>query len=339
MSFFEKKNITKNDWSKDQIQKINLKEYEIGCKISKYNYGCMSFCKKINTNKIFTIKSFKKSMIIDNKLSEHITNEYTNLTQIYHPFICELKGINCTDPYNLYFLFEYVLGDPLKLFIKKSKKLPLENARFYIASLVTVLDYLHKKNIIHRDLRPENILINSDGYIKLTEFTFSKKIKNDLTYSIVGISEYYSPEMIKQSGYNKSIDFWQLGILLYEMLVGYTPFIDSNPMELLQKIQKGKITFPKGINKKAKLIIKHFLHKDMNKRLGCTKKGIFQILEEPFFDGFDWEGLLRRTLKPPFIPHINRESYNFKTKFLEDDNYLEQNKVAVPREKDIFYNW
>ena len=323
---------------KTNIEKINLKDYQIGEKIGKFNYGYLVFAKKITTNKIFSVKIFKKSQILQDKPASHVTNEYTNLLQIYHPFIIELKAINNTDPYNLYLFFEYILGKPLRFYIKINQKLSLEYARFYLACLITVLDYLHKKNIIYRDLKPENILINSDGYIKLIDFTFSKKLEKDLTYSIVGLPEYYSPEMINQTGHNKSIDFWQLGILLYEMLVGNTPFIDSNPINLYHKIKKGKIKFPKGINKDAKLIIKHFLNVDMNRRLGCTKRGILDIIKEPFFNDFDWEKLLHRTLEPPFIPKVNREKYNFNGRLFEDD-YLQGNEISIPKEKDIFYNW
>ena len=320
------------------VEKFDLKEYLIGEKIGKYNFGYISFAKKLRTNKFYSVKVLKKNLILQGKAAEHVINEYTNNLQIYHPFIIELKAINATDPYNLYFFFEYILGKPLRFYIKVNQKLPLEDARFYLACLITVLDYLHKKNIIYRDLKPENILINSDGYIKLTDFTYSKKLKKDLTYTIVGLPEYYSPEMINQTGHNKCIDFWQLGILLYEMLVGYTPFLDSNPINLYNKIKKGKMQFPKGINKDAKLIIRHFLNVDMNKRLGCTNRGILEIIKEPFFDGFDWERLLHRTLEPPFIPKVNREKYNFNSKLFEND-YQEEKGIAIPKEKDIFYNW
>jgi protein kinase A len=191
-----------------------------------------------------------------------------------------------------------------------NKVFPLEFAKFYSACLITVLDYLHKKRIIHRNIRAENVLINSNGYIKLSEFTFSKLLTNDMTYSICGSPEYYSPEMINKSGHNKSIDFWQLGILLYEMLVGNLPFIDSDTMILYNKINKGKIHFPKNINENAKSIIRHFLNVDINKRLGCGKRGIYEIIKHPFFKNFDWEGLLHRRLDPPFIPRIDKLNIN-----------------------------
>ena len=279
-SFNIKQNLLNNN-----IEKFNLGDYNIGAKIAKYNYGSIAFCQKTKTKKLYTLKFYKKSIIMQSKLAEHVYNEYTNLLQIYHPFIVELYGINTTDPKYLYFLFEYLIGESLKIHIKKDKKLPLESARFYLACLITAIDYLHKKKIIYRDLKPDNIIIIENGYLKLTDFTFSKKLKSDATYTLVGTPEYYSPEMISQTGHNKSVDFWQLGILLYEMIVGYPPFMDANPMNLYQKIKKGKITFPKNMNKNAKMIIKHFLNIDMNKRLGCTKKGILEIIEEPFLIG------------------------------------------------------
>ena len=138
-------------------------------------------------------------------------------------------------------------------------------------------------------------------------------------YTQCGIPEYYSPEMISQSGYNKSLDFWKLAILLYEMLVGHTPFIDSAPVEILEKIKNCKIKFPKNIIY-AKSIIRHSLIADKNKRLGCTKKGIYEITQSAFFEGFDWEGLLHRNLGPPFIPKINH-AYSSPYKKLEDIHY------------------
>ena len=328
----------KQNTLKDNIERLNLNEFEIGLKIGRCNYGSLAFCRRISSKKIYILKIFKKSYIMQNKLVDHVYGEYLNLLKVYHPFITNFNGINNTDPKNLYFLFEDILGVRLKLHIKLNKKIQLENAKFYLASLITIADYLHKKNIIYRDFKPENILISESGYIKLSDFTFSKELKNDFTYSIVGIPEYYSPEMINQTGHNKSVDFWQFGILLYEMLVGYTPFIDSDPMKLYQKIKKGKIVFPKGFNINAKLIIKHFLNVDMNKRLGCTKRGIFQIVQEPFFRDFDWEGLLHRTLKVPFIPKINRDR-EFKWKLFEIFNLEDIDTISVPKEKDIFYNW
>ena len=320
------------------VEKINLQDFEIGEKLSRCNYGYIAYCRKIRLNQIYGMKVLKKKNLLENKFVERQYNEYINLSNIYHPFIIELKGVNFTHPYNLYYLYEFLPGGPLKYHIKINKNNIIENARFYIACLITVLDYLHKKKIIHRDIRPENILINNNGYIKLSEFTFSKKLNNNLAYSICGSPEYYSPEMVNKTGYNKCIDFWQLGILLYEIIVGTTPFVDSDPVKLYKKINKGKIIFPKNININTKMIIKQFLNIDMNKRLGCTKKGIYEIVENPFFKDFDWEGLLHRKLEPPFVPNIHKFSDIVKYKRFEE-TILDENVEPLPKENDPFFNW
>ena len=335
LTFLEPKIIS--SINEENIEKFNLSDFEIGEKLVKLPYGYISMAKKSKTNQIYTIKVLRKIDILQSKISiEHEINQYQNLSLLYHPFIIELKGINFTDPYNLFNLYEYVPGMSLRHLIKNEKAISLEKAKFYIASIITVLDYLHKKKIIHRDLRPEQIIINKNGYIKIIDFTLSKKLINDYTYSICGTHEYYSPEMINQSGYNKSIDYWQLGILFYEMLFGYTPFIDQNPIKLYEKIKNGKLKFPKNIDGNARTLIRHFLNTDIKKRLGCTKKGIYEIIENPFFEGFDWESLLHRVLEPPFLPKINRNSvFNYKKL---DKIYLEESNIAIPKEKDPFLN-
>ena len=328
------------DKYKATIEKIKLKDYQIGMRATKYFYGSLYFCKKIISNELFILKVYKKRKILQDNYVEHIYNEYLNLSQIYHPFINELKGINYTDPVNLYFLFEYVPGEPIKSYINKNKILSLRCARFYSACLITVFDYLHKKNIIYRGLRPENVLINKTGYIKLTDFIFSKKMKNDYTYTEVGLHEYFPPEMINKEGYNKSIDFWQIGIFLYEMLTGCTPFFDTDVYQLYNNIKKGKIKYPNNFDKSTKLIINHFLNVDKNKRLGCGKRGIYDIIEEPFFEGFDWEKLLKRNLEPPFFPETERQLDDImKTDYNSEDNNNEDDDIEIPRDKDIFYDW
>ena len=322
------------------IEKINLDNYEMKDKIGKTNLANIYICRNIKTNKIYIMKLIKKIDILQSKIVERLTNEFQILTSIYHPFIIELRGINNKNPYTLNFLFEFIPGGTLNSLIKSYKRLPLENSKFYLASLITTIDYLHKRNIIYRDLKPENILINSDGFIKLADFSYAKKIdSSDLTFSMCGTQEYYSPEMINKSGYSISTDFWGLGVILYEMLVGCTPFIDPDPMKIYQRISKAKVTFPKLMNSKAKMIIKHFLTVDVNRRLGCTKKGVAEIIENPFFEGFDWKGLLYRTIKPPFIPVVNgpMDISNFKifNDILDEDN----ENIEVEQEKDPFYNW
>lgn len=207
--------------------------------------------------------------------------------------------------------------------------------RFYAAHIVTIFEYLHVKNIIYRDLKPENILISTNGYIKMTDFGFAKIIEGK-TYTLCGTPEYLAPEIILNKGHGKPVDWWTLGILIYEMLVGIDPFNDDDPMMVYQKIIKGKIKFPKNIEKDAKSIIKHLLDADVTKRYGCLKDGVKDILEHRWFKGFDWKSLLFCSQEAPYIPKIknNMDTSNF-SQYPDSDTEVS----ALKPEKDPFYNW
>ena len=325
--------------SDNNIEKVELKDYKIEFNIGKTNLGYIYICRNRRSNKLFFMKILKKANLLSTKNQEHVTNEYVILSTVFHPFIIELKGMNNTNPVTLNFIYEYIPGGNLNNLIKKEKRLPIEYAKFYLASVITAFDYLHKKNIIYRDLRPQNILLCRNGYIKLAEFGLAKKMENEVTFTMCGTPEYYSPEMLRKSGYNKSHDFWSLGILLYEMLIGCTPFIDSDPLKIYQNINQGKILFPKKMEKNAKFIIRHFLNLDQTKRLGCTKNGVADIVNEPFFKNFDWKNLLYKRLECPFLPEVNGLSDTSNYKKLDDDVGDDEENIEVEKEKDPFYNW
>ena len=160
----------------------------------------------------------------------------------------EMKGIIVNDPKYLYFVLEFIQGGELFTILRSQGNFPEEQAKFYGAHIITIIEYLHSKNIIYRDLKPENVLINVNGYLKLTDFGFAKIVEGK-TYTLCGTPEYLAPEIILNKGHSKPVDWWTLGILLYEMLVGIDPFNDDDPMMIYQKIIKGKIKFPKTIDK------------------------------------------------------------------------------------------
>ena len=254
----------------------------------------------------------KKSEIIRMKQVDHVFSEYTILASIFHPFIVELKGVNFTDPSYLYFILEYIPGGEMFTLLRDKNSFPANQAKFYAAHIVTIFDYLHSKNIIYRDLKPENILIQPSGFLKLTDFGFAKYITGQ-TYTLCGTPEYLAPEIIANKGHGKPVDWWTLGVLLYEMMVGIDPFNDPDPMMVYQKIIKGKIKFPKNIDKDGKSLIKHLLVGDVSKRYGCLKRGVKDIIQHKFFENFDWNGLLFRTMRPPYVPKVknNEDTANY----------------------------
>jgi len=151
-----------------------------------------------------------------------------------------------------------------------------------------MFNYLHNENIVYRDLKPENILIKEDGYLKLTDFGFAKYVEGR-TYTLCGTPEYLAPEILLNKGHGKPVDWWCLGILLYEMLAGIDPFNDEDPMAIYQKILKGKVKFPRNFDRGAKSLVKHLLVGDLNKRFGNLKGGANDIKNHRFFKKLNFE--------------------------------------------------
>ena len=310
------------DKSKKKKLKVKIKDFEKLNTVGLGSYGRVCLCKKKKSGKVYVMKILKKNDIIKQKQVDHVYSEYTILSMLKHPFIVQLIGVNFEDPKYIYFILEYIQGGELFTLLRSKVTFPVPQTKFYIAHIITIFEYLHSKNIVYRDLKPENILINKNGYLKLTDFGFAKQLDSEKakTYTLCGTPEYLAPEIILNKGHGKAVDWWTLGILLFEMLVGIDPFSDDEPMKTYQKILKGKINFPKEIDKDAKSLIKHLLVQDTTKRYGCLKNGVKDILNHRFFDGFDWKNFVYLSMEAPYIPQIknDEDTSNFE-KYPESD--------------------
>merc|ERR1719418_101395 len=178
----------------------------------------------------------------------------------------------------VYIVMECIGGGELFVHLRRARKFSDEQSKFYAALTAAGFAHIHSKNIIHRDLKPENILMVGNGYSKLTDFGFAKIMEpGTRTYTLCGTPEYIAPEVLLNKGHGKPVDWWTLGILIYEMIVGIDPFNDDDPMGIYQKILAGKIKFPRDFDKNAKSIVKHLLVADVTKRYGCLKNGANDI--------------------------------------------------------------
>ena len=322
--------------SKKKKMKIKVKDYEKLKTVGLGSYGRVRLCKQKKTGNVYVMKILKKNDIIKQKQVDHVYSEFNILSGLKHPFIVQLIGYNFEDPKYIYFIMEYIQGGELFSLLRSKGSFPVSQTKFYIAHIITIFEYLHSKNIVYRDLKPENILINKNGYLKLTDFGFAKILENEKTYTLCGTPEYLAPEIILNKGHGKAVDWWTLGILLYEMLVGIDPFSDDDPMKTYQKILKGKINFPKTINKDAKSLIKHLLTQDTTKRFGCLKNGVKDILNHRFFEGFDWKNFVYLSMPAPYKPEIKSDddTSNFE-KYPESDT----ESPSVDKKNDPFLKW
>jgi serine/threonine protein kinase len=269
------------------------------------------------------VKILKKSEVIRLKQVEHIKAEKEILSQIEHPFIVNLLT-TFQDEKRLFMLLEYVNGGELFSHLRKEGRLPDDQSKFYAGEITLAFDYLHGLFIIYRDLKPENLLIDSDGHMKVTDFGFAKKVE-DRTWTLCGTPEYLAPEIIQSKGHGKAVDWWALGVLIFEMLAGYPPFYDENPFGIYQKVLAGKIDFPRHFDVKAKDLIKRLLTNDRAKRFGCLKNGAEDIKKHKWNKSLDWDRLLNRQIPTPFTPAV--KSADDTSMF---DRYPESTEASAP---------
>ena len=326
-------------------QKQTIRDYESLKIIGRGAFGEVHVCKEKKTGKIVAVKKMKKEVLAQKNQIIHIRNEQLIMSKLKSPWIVNLKASFQEDDY-LYLIMEFLPGgDYMNLLIKKDK-LSEEEAKFYIAEIILAIESIHKMDCIHRDIKPDNILIDKDGHIKLSDFGLAKvsdslfnpnsnkkrdssKLTHKKTVSCVGTAYYVAPEVFLKKGYGKEIDWWSVGVIFFESLVGYAPFCSEEVQEVLYKIMHYEkyLQIPPEIkiSDEAIDLIKKLVS-DANKRLG--KNGADEIKAHPFFKGIDWENI-RNTLKPPFVPEIEND---YDTKYFEN---FEQEEPFYPITKKI----
>jgi serine/threonine protein kinase len=260
---------------------------------------------------------------------EHVHNEKKLLQNMDSPFLLALKG-SFKDNFFLYLVMEYVQGGELYHVLAKNGFIEENDARIYTSEVVCALSYLHSRKVIYRDLKPENILITSTGHIKLADFGFAKALSRlEQTFTLCGTPEYLAPEVIDQSGHSFACDWWTLGVLMYEMLVGHAPFHGNTPYNLYQNIMTEDVEFPSHIASDARSLISSLLIKDPQLRATET-----QIRAHPYFAGVVWENVEKLKMKPTYKPKIKNplDASNFD-KYPETDLAVDEKKTTDP---DLF---
>ena len=280
------------------------------------------------------MKILKKAEIVRLKQVDHVQSEFAVLRAIQHPFLVNLHAY-AHDSRHLYFVMELVQGGELFLYLRSLGKLETMHAQLYAAQVVLMFEYLHAKEIVYRDLKPENLLINRDGYLKLTDFGFAKVVEGR-TYTLCGTPEYLAPEVLLSKGHGKPVDWWTLGILTYEMLAGRDPFSDSEPMKLYQRILRGRVRFPRNFDRAARSLIKHLLQADLAKRFGNLKNGVQDIKSHRWFAGLDWVRLAQREVPMPYVPVVTSPGDASHFQEYPDSKTLAD---VVPASMDPFNNW
>ena len=359
---------------------MSIREFEPLSIIGRGAFGEVRVCRQKETGSIVAVKKMRKEDMIKKNQLMHVRTEKEILTAD-NPWIVKLK-YSFQDDYFLYLVMDYCPGGDLMNLLMKKDILTEDEARFYTAEMILAVDSVHKLNCIHRDLKPDNILIDKRGHVQLSDFGLSKlsdktffpisikdnsttfsilnnkeeitnhepsksstpldtkkplKKKNRLmAFSTVGTPDYIAPEVFGNDGYGQEVDWWSIGVMFFEMVVGYPPFFSENPSDTCKKIVKWKQYFQipddAELSNEAKSLIKKMVCSHEN-RLGVN--GVDEIKKHPFFKGIDWDNL--RNVKAPFIPDIENDWDNkYFDKFLEQESFYPPEEKKKKR-KDVNY--
>eukprot|EP00360_Condylostoma_magnum_P000718 CAMPEP_0168314368 /NCGR_PEP_ID=MMETSP0210-20121227/7325_1 /TAXON_ID=40633 /ORGANISM="Condylostoma magnum, Strain COL2" /LENGTH=246 /DNA_ID=CAMNT_0008280763 /DNA_START=796 /DNA_END=1533 /DNA_ORIENTATION=- len=226
------------------------------------------------------------------------------LSYIRHPFIVSLNYAFQT-PEKLCLILDFCPGGDLSSHLNREKKFNEEKGKLYACEILCALEALHKRDIIFRDLKPENVVIDSEGHALLTDFGLSKEgvVGDSTTRSFCGSLAYLAPEMLKRQGHGKTVDWYLLGVLIYEMLVGIPPYMANNKTQLFWNIQYAPLKFPYELSVDARDLLKKLLNRNPSERLGYNRDAE-EIKEHDYFRDIDWRSVMRRELRLPFPPRF-----------------------------------
>ncbi|ODM87914.1 Ribosomal protein S6 kinase beta-1 [Orchesella cincta] len=305
-----------------QHLKAGPQDFQLLKVLGKGGYGTVFQVKKCggkDTGKIFAMKVLKKAKIVRNsKDTAHTKAERNILEAVKHPFIVDLKYAFQTGG-KLYLIMEYLSGGELFMHLEREGVFLEDTACFYVSEITLALEHLHKQGIIYRDLKPENILLDVNGHVKLTDFGLCKEeiAEDGVTHTFCGTIEYMAPEILLRCGHGKAVDWWSLGALMHDMLIGAPPFTANNREKTIQKILKGKLNLPPYLTHDAMDLIRKLLKRQGKERLGYGTQDAVAIKSHPFFKGVNWDDVAAKRLEPPFKPSLvsDEDTSLFDTRF------------------------
>ncbi|XP_026743205.1 protein kinase C isoform X3 [Trichoplusia ni] len=307
------------------MDKMSLDDFHFIKVLGKGSFGKVMLAEKKGTDEVYAVKVLKKDAIIqDDDVECTLTERRVLALAARHPFLTALHSAFQTHE-RLFFVMEYVDGGDLMFQIQRARKFDEPRARFYAAEVTLALQFLHSHGVIYRDLKLDNILLDSDGHCKLADFGMCKEgiLEGATTTTFCGTPDYIAPEILQELEYGPSVDWWALGVLLYEMLAGQPPFEADNEDDLFESILHDDVLYPVWLSKEAVSILKGFMTKNPSRRLGVCG-GAAGIRGHVFFRDMDWDALAQRRLRPPFRPKVKskREAANFDAEFTKEEPVL-----------------
>ncbi|RKP05470.1 kinase-like domain-containing protein, partial [Thamnocephalis sphaerospora] len=312
-----------------QAKKVTLDDFNLLAVLGKGNFGKVMLAEEKNGKNLYAIKMLKKEFIIQNDEVESTKSEkrvFMAANRERHPFLVGLHSCFQTDN-RIYFVMEYVSGGDLMLHIQR-QQFSERRAKFYACEVLLALEYFHRNDIVYRDLKLDNILLTLDGHIKIADYGLCKESMGfgATTNTFCGTPEFMAPEILLDQRYSRAVDWWAFGVLIYEMLLGQSPFHGDDEEEIFESILEDEVLYPINMSRDSVSILQRLLTRDPTRRLGAGPEDALEIKRHPFFRSVDWDAMLQKKVPPPFFPEVKSRTdvSNF------DEEFTRERPVLTP---------
>lgn len=281
---------------------VSMEDFERIRTLGRGAFGRVVLVRHWDKDCYYALKILSKVEIVKSRQIDNAINEKRILAACNFPFIIRLF-FSFKDNSYLYMVMEFVIGGEMFTLLRNMRRFPDNMVKFYAAQVVMAFEYLHLLTIAYRDLKPENLLITGEGFLKVADLGFAKMIPKDKrTWTLCGTPDYMAPEIIMSKGYHCAVDWWAFGVLLYEMTTGFPPFMHQDQMKTFEHIISGKVKFTNNFGPELKDLIRNLIQVDLSRRYGNLKNGIADIKEHAYFADLDWLQLYNLQVRPPYKP-------------------------------------